>query len=91
MSDTFESLTYYDRSGLGFNWRDDAACKGMDIDMFYPERGQNARQALAVCAGCIVVKECLKYALDNSIRVGVFGGTTELHRRKIKRELNQSE
>lgn len=85
MSDTFESLSFYDRSGLGMNWRDDAKCKGLDINMFYPERGQNAREAIAVCAGCIVIKECLQYALDNNIKVGVFGGTTEFHRRKIKR------
>lgn len=84
MSDTFESLSFYDRSGLGFSWREDAACKGMDVDMFYPERGKNGREAIAVCAGCLVVKECLHFALSNSIKVGVFGGTTEFHRRKMR-------
>lgn len=84
MSDTFDSLSFYDRSGLGFGWREDAACKGMDVDMFYPERGKNGREAIAVCAGCIVVKECLHFALSNSIKVGVYGGTTEFHRRKMR-------
>lgn len=88
MSDTFESLSFYDRSDLGWEWRENASCKGMDIDMFYPERGKSPKEAMAVCAGCLVVKECLKYAIDNNIKVGVFGGTTEFHRRKIKRELN---
>lgn len=84
MSDTFESQSFRDESGLGWEWRESAACKGMDINLFYPERGQNGREAMAVCAGCLVVKECLKYALDNSIKVGVFGGTTEFHRRKMR-------
>ena len=89
MTETFDSQSFKDQSGLGFGWRDNAACKGMDVNMFYPERGQNGREAMAVCAGCLVVKECLHYALSNNIKVGVFGGTTEMHRRKLKRELRE--
>ena len=84
MGKKFDSLSYKDVSGLGWDWRENAKCKGMDVDMFYPERGQNVRKAIAVCAGCIVIKECLRYAIDNSIKVGIFGGTTEFHRRKMR-------
>jgi WhiB family redox-sensing transcriptional regulator len=86
MSDTFDSLSFYDRSGLGFGWREDAACKGMDVDMFYPERGKNGREAIAVCAGCIVVKDCLHYALSNGIKYGIWGGKSERQRRVMRRE-----
>ena len=89
MTETFDSQSFHDQSGLGFAWRDNAACKGMDVNMFYPERGKSPKEAVAVCAGCIVVKECLKYALDNNIKVGVFGGTTEFHRRKLKRNIKE--
>lgn len=89
MSDTFESISFRDESGLGWEWRENAKCKGMDINMFYAERGKSPKEAMAVCAGCLVVKECLKYALDNSIKVGVFGGTTEFHRRKMRRNNGQ--
>jgi WhiB family redox-sensing transcriptional regulator len=90
MSDTFESISFRDESELGFAWRDDSACKGLDPNMFHTGRGESTREALAVCAGCIVVKECLHYALSNSIKVGVWGGTTERQRRRLRREIKTS-
>lgn len=90
MSETFESISFRDESELGFTWRDDSACKGLDPNMFHTGRGESTREALAVCAGCIVVKECLHYALSNSIKVGVWGGTTERQRRRLRREIKEN-
>ena len=86
MSDTFESISFRDESGLGHEWRDQANCKGLDPEFFHTVRGESTKEALAVCAGCLVVEQCLQYALANSIKVGIWGNTTERQRRKIRRE-----
>ena len=72
-------------------WMLDAACRGMDPDIFHPARGATLilRRALAVCAVCRVSQECLTYALDHNIDVGVWGGTTGESRRTELRRLRR--
>ena len=84
----FESEAYTDRSGLPNDWAKEANCKGLDPNLFHPARGESAREAIAVCAGCLVVEQCLHYALSNGIKVGIFGGKSERQRRVMRRELS---
>lgn len=65
-------------------WMLQAACRGMTAVM-YPGQGADVRPALAICSGCPVREPCLKYALDNVERFGIFGGTTEKERRRLRR------
>ncbi|MBB4682684.1 WhiB family transcriptional regulator [Amycolatopsis jiangsuensis] len=72
------------------SWLARAACQDEDPELFFPisDVGPGARQvaqAKAVCARCPVRQECLSYALDNGLANGIFGGTTELERRKLVR------
>ena len=73
------------------NWREQAACKGQPIELFFPERGgegvTNTRKAREFCRICPVVEECLEYGLQFNDRHGVYGNTTPMQRRKIKRTL----
>lgn len=71
-------------------WVKDAACKGVDTGLFYPERGEPTRHALEVCKPCTVKAECLQYAIDNSERWGVWGGMTERQRRRIRSDRYQA-
>ena len=69
-------------------WADDAACKGVDPDLFFPEQtgpGGDGAKAKAICATCSQVGPCLEYALVNRERYGVWGGTTERERRAIRK------
>jgi WhiB family redox-sensing transcriptional regulator len=86
MSQTYDSQSFRDDSGLPSNWRNEANCKGLNPELFHPVRGKDSRQALAVCAGCIVVNECLHYALSNSIKVGIYGGKSERQCRVLRRD-----
>ena len=61
------------------------SCRGMDPDIFFPDRGESLRPAKAVCEDCIVRDECLEFALDNRERFGVWGGTSERERRRLRR------
>ena len=63
----------------------DSACLNMDSDLFFPEQGKNAAAPLRICARCTVREACLDYALRYGERYGVWGGTTENERKRIRR------
>lgn len=87
-------------------WMQDAACAGMDQNIFFPSAVDKAdalrlnRLAMAVCNGdedhdaCPVQQECLAYAIRNNEKHGVWGGRTEHQRRRdrvrIRRQLGLS-
>jgi WhiB family transcriptional regulator, redox-sensing transcriptional regulator len=72
------------------DWRWDAACQGMDTELWFPvspwPKGpelQRVQQAQAVCAACPVRMQCLRYATRRGER-GVWGGLTEEQRRRSR-------
>ncbi|MFH8342201.1 WhiB family transcriptional regulator [Streptomyces sp. AM6-12] len=72
------------------NWREHAACRYEDPDLFFPigttgPAQVQAERAKVVCARCPVREQCLDWALDTGQAIGVWGGTTELERRKLSR------
>ncbi|OPG10627.1 hypothetical protein B1L11_23225 [Microbispora sp. GKU 823] len=62
-----------------------AVCPEIDPDLFFAEPNDpvSSRLAKAVCRGCPVVSECLAYAIEHG-EVGVWGGTTEKERKRLK-------
>jgi WhiB family redox-sensing transcriptional regulator len=74
-----------DAIGRQPEWMQDANCRGVDPALFYPERGEMTRHAKAVCAQCPVRVECLDHALATAERFGVWGGTSERERRRLRR------
>jgi WhiB family redox-sensing transcriptional regulator len=67
-------------------WVDDAACLDIGNDIFYPDKGNRATEAKAVCARCKVRSECLEYAMQwptLPYNQGVWGGTTPEERWKL--------
>jgi hypothetical protein len=70
----------------------DAICAQTDPESFFPARGGSTREAKRVCIGsktkegCPARERCLKYALDNDERFGVWGGLSERERRKLKKQ-----
>lgn len=67
---------------------DNAACKGAPLELFYAPKGNtgNAKRAKRICNGCPVIKQCFDEAMsqDPIDDWGVWGGTTELERKKIR-------
>jgi len=63
------------------DWRERAACAGMDSELWFPVGAPGApaydravAAAKAVCARCPVAAECALFALGEGIEHGVFGG-----------------
>ena len=75
---------------MNLAWRQHAACRGVDPDIFYPVSDEEAEAAKAVCAQCTVREMCLEYALMSRERDGVWGGATERERRRIIRQRRKS-
>ena len=66
-------------------WQAEARCLEADPEIFFPERGGSSRAARAVCRDCTVRDECLRYALANREQFGIWGGTSERERRKLRK------
>ncbi|MEU4052576.1 WhiB family transcriptional regulator [Streptomyces olivaceus] len=72
------------------DWREHAACRTEDPDLFFPigttgPAALQTEQAKAVCRTCPVREQCLRWALDTGQTLGVWGGTGELERRALRR------
>ncbi len=67
-----------------------ALCAQTDPEAFFPEKGESAREAKAVCSACPVREACLEWALANDERFGVFGGMSERERRALKKKREES-
>lgn len=71
-------------------WMTEGACRDKDPDMFFPIGADagNAEQiqtATSICDRCGVEAECLRYALANRIKEGIWGGRTEQQRQSLLR------
>ncbi len=71
-------------------WRLESACRDTDPDLFFPvgTTGPALEQieaAKAICRLCEVRGECLDYALTTNQESGVWGGTSEEERRKLRK------
>ena len=72
------------------DWRDRAACRDVDPELFFPigTGGPALLQevdAKAVCQRCAVTRDCLDWALESGQDAGVWGGLGEDERRALKR------
>jgi WhiB family redox-sensing transcriptional regulator len=67
-------------------WREQAACRGMDPAIFFPEDtgGDPYAEARKVCASCPVQVECREYAISAYERAGMWGGWTWNRRRDAR-------
>lgn len=68
-------------------WVREAACMGLETELFFATRGDNVTIARAreVCVGCVVRVQCLRYALDVQVGAGMWGGMTEKERQRMRR------
>lgn len=67
-------------------WQDDANCKGVDPELFFPKRGESTRVAKDYCNSCKAQKHCLEYSILNAEKFGIWGGLSERERRKIRKD-----
>ena len=72
------------------SWRNNAACRDTDPQLFFPvgttgPAVNQIEQAKGVCDACSSKDVCLQFALRTNQDTGVWGGTSEEERRKLRR------
>jgi WhiB family redox-sensing transcriptional regulator len=71
-------------------WLDQAACRELDPERFFPESGEHtkAAEAKAICDSCQVRDQCLELAVKAAGGIdhdhGVFGGTLPAERSQLR-------
>jgi WhiB family redox-sensing transcriptional regulator len=66
------------------DWQTHGLCLDYDPTLWFPTRGAHYQRAVDICNRCPVRDQCLQYALDNSIKFGVWGGKSERQRRALR-------
>ena len=72
------------------DWRDVAACQDTDPDLFFPVGTtgpaiEQIEMARSVCRQCEAQSACLEFALATNQDSGIWGGTSEEERRKLRK------
>ena len=72
-------------------WRESAACRRHDPELFFPigntgPARAEIHRAKAICAACPVRAECLAFALETHQDYGIWGGCDEDERRVLRRQ-----
>ncbi len=71
-------------------WRQQANCRQTDPALFFPVGStgmarEQIQAAKAVCRCCPVRQACLDFALQTNQEAGIWGGTSEEDRRRLRR------
>jgi WhiB family transcriptional regulator, redox-sensing transcriptional regulator len=74
------------------DWRAAGLCRDQDPELWFPVGSSGPallqeQQAKDVCSACPSRVSCRRYALDNGIDDGVWGGLGELERRWLRRQV----
>ena len=66
------------------NWREHAACKGMDTNIWFPSREESDAPARAVCRTCPVSEACNTASMDglHGLERGIWAGRGHRGRRE---------
>ena len=73
------------------DWRGKASCRSVDPDLFFPVGTTGIalvqiEHAKSVCRSCEAQSACLEFALATNQESGVWGGTSEEERRKLRKQ-----
>lgn len=71
-------------------WLDQAACREMDPDIFFPSSGgaighEETERAKAACSRCGVSTHCRDWAIETNQVEGIWGGLSLTERRRHAR------
>ena len=55
------------------------------VDLFFPTSGESTREAKEICDECPAKAACADHAMATGQTIGIWGGTSERERRRIRR------
>lgn len=66
-------------------WMAEGACRERQGVSWFPNRGDDGADAKAVCRACPVAARCLEYALADPDLAGIWAGTSDRQRDRMRR------
>lgn len=66
------------------SWMVEGICNSTDPELWFPEKGKSAKQAIGICRECPVRQKCLEWAISHNETVGVWGGITPDERKRMR-------
>ena len=71
-------------------WQSRAACRSTGPAPFFPtDENVGVEAARALCRTCDVLDDCFRFALARSDLSGIWAGTSERQRQRMRRELRR--
>jgi WhiB family redox-sensing transcriptional regulator len=67
-------------------WMDDALCRQIDAELFFPLPNETPHDALKACKLCPVQAECFAFGMEGNYE-GVWGGTTHSQRKLMRKRI----
>lgn len=64
------------------SWQLEASCSEDQHDLFFSQAKSKMDRAIQICGSCSVKGECLKFAIDEKVEFGIYGGKTPQERKK---------
>lgn len=79
--------TFYETFPMPGPWTEFAACKGLDVNWFFPKTNAERKlyQPDSICAECPVQTQCLEFAMAVPMARGIWGGTA--HRDRLNKRV----
>lgn len=78
-----KEIVQAERIATDYSWQENASCRGVDAELFFPATEEEAIPAKTICATCPVRTACLAFALERKERFGIWGGLTERDRGRL--------
>jgi len=77
-------------------WIKRARCRGADTVIFMPDSLgrltiEQKANALMYCNQCPVKQECLEYAMEYRMTVGIYGGMTQKERKAFRKQWKEGD
>lgn len=67
------------------SWSSRGVCNDLDPELFYPARGESTKEPKQACSQCRIAAQCLSFALESGEKHGIWGGTSERERRRMRK------
>ena len=69
-------------------WMARGLCRGQVTDLWFPSQGGDLETPKAICELCPVLAECRAYALARPALMGIWGGTSDRERARMRKARN---
>lgn len=69
------------------SWHENAPCRSVDGDLWFPDIGDNGEQAKRICRTCLYKAPCITEAIGRGEKHGIYAGISIKKAAAVRREI----